>query len=104
MVNYSKWDDLDSGSEDDKLEIDIAQQMKHKLAVAPPAAPPKNPRAEVLCAAVRAVAVRSRNAARAPRDGASHAPSDRGDAAARARSVETTPHRGSDASPPTRPS
>ena len=47
MVNYSKWDAIGDSS-DDEAPSRLAQDVETKLAVAPPTAPPRNPKAEVL--------------------------------------------------------
>ena len=47
MVNYSKWDAIGDSS-DDEAPSRLAQDVQTKLAVAPPEAPPRNPKAEVL--------------------------------------------------------
>ncbi len=47
MVNYSKWDAIGDSS-DDEAPSRLAQDVESKLAVAPPQAPPRNPKAEVL--------------------------------------------------------
>ena len=47
MVNYSKWDAIGDSS-DDEAPSRLAQDVETKLAVAPPQAPPRNPKAEVL--------------------------------------------------------
>ena len=47
MVNYCKWDAIGDSS-DDEAPSRLAQDVETKLAVAPPQAPPRNPKAEVL--------------------------------------------------------
>ena len=47
MVHYSKWDAIGDSS-DDEAPSRLAQDVQTKLAVAPPEAPPRNPKAEVL--------------------------------------------------------
>ena len=43
MVNYSKWDTIGDSDEDE-----VSSELREKCAVAPPLAPPRNPKAEVL--------------------------------------------------------
>ena len=46
MVNYSKWDAIGDSSDDEAPSRSVRRTSK--LAVAPPEAPPRNPKAEVL--------------------------------------------------------
>ena len=46
MVDYSKWDSIGDSSDDDVPLSRLAKEVEKKLNVAPPEAPPRNPRPE----------------------------------------------------------